>query len=136
MIYGSFGGMTELALHPNGLWRADLKSRVVRSVYYDGESGLLAIELRHGKICLYSNAAEEAVLKLVNHPAPGLVYESATERSFGMRLSRFRPKGATFLCRVKRARALGSQTIPFGQIRKRAAIYTTIRKHTSEQIAG
>ncbi|TCR63203.1 KTSC domain-containing protein [Rhizobium sp. BK376] len=98
--------MTELALQPNGIWKADLKSRVVRSVYYDGESRLLAIELRHGKIRLYSNAAEEAVLQLVNHHAPGLIYETATEGAFGMPLSRFCPKGATFLRRVKSAKAL------------------------------
>ncbi|KAA0691457.1 KTSC domain-containing protein [Neorhizobium sp. P12A] len=93
--------MTEFALQLNGIWKTDLKSRVVRSVYYDEKSHLLAVELRHGKIRLYSEAPKDMVLALANHRAPGLFYELAPEGTFGKPLSRLRPKGASFLRRMK-----------------------------------
>ena len=52
-----------------------LRSRVLRTVYYDGGKKKMVVEMTQGKIRIYRNVCNDVVSLLVNHPAPGVLYE-------------------------------------------------------------
>lgn len=52
-----------------------LKSRVLRTVYYDNATRKMVLELTQGKVRIYRNIEKELVRLLVNHPAPGMFYD-------------------------------------------------------------
>jgi hypothetical protein len=63
-----------------------LRSRVLRTVYYDGASKKMVVEMTQGKIRIYRNVAAELVSLLVNHPAPGVLYEQQLKSALKPRL--------------------------------------------------
>lgn len=58
-----------------GLEIFQLKSRVLRAVYYDLAKRKMAVEMTQGKIRIYKNINPELVELLVTHPAPGMLYD-------------------------------------------------------------
>lgn len=63
------------AAHSSGLEVHQLRSRVLRTVYYDAAAKKMVVELTQGKIRIYRNVTSELVSLLVQHPAPGVLYE-------------------------------------------------------------
>lgn len=59
----------------SGLEVFQLRSRVLRAVYYDVAKKKMIVETTGGKIRIYRDIGEGLVSLLVNDPAPGMVYE-------------------------------------------------------------
>lgn len=59
----------------SGLEVFELRSRVLRAIYYDAAKKKMVAETTQGKIRIYRNVEKEIVLLLVNDAAPGLLYE-------------------------------------------------------------
>jgi len=99
-----------------GLEIFQLKSRVLRAVYYDLAKQKMVLEMTQGKIRIYRNIRPELVELLVTHPAPGVLYDQRLKAALKPMLCH--PASNLFLLRHVRqiARSTGERkTMPSSQ---------------------
>jgi hypothetical protein len=87
-----------------GILKVELRSRVLRRLYYDRSRRHLALEMRTGGLRIYGDVPPSIPEEIISHAAPGVFYDEHLRIVLGTPISRFSATGIAFRLRLRRMR--------------------------------
>ena len=95
-----------------GILKVELRSRVLRRLYYDHTRRRLALEMRTGGLRIYGDVPPSVTEEIIAHAAPGVLYHEHLRIVLGRPISHFSAASIAFRLRLRRLKLEEERTAP------------------------